>query len=292
MRLAAAAAFPPLSAPPLGYSTWQWFPGTHWGTKMGQYNSVDEVTCRVQADAMVAKGLVKKGYTVFVVDEPCFAGRDSSGELVANKTTWPSGFAAFGQYLKERGMQLGIYTDAGPYTCQGCVASAGHEEQDVATFASWGASYIKVDRCFGVDSDPMREDLPSTFAKYRAAADKLPHRMQISAILAGTDNCWEWCNGTCDHCRTTGDISNSFGAMQGHVAGQESIPFVADYAGPGYFNDLDMLIVGNMSAMGPYPYGPSSLTQAESRAHIALWARPQLPNLAGTAGGSTRSSHR
>ena len=143
MRLAAAAAFPPLSAPPLGYSTWQWFPGTHWGTKMGQYNSVDEVTCRVQADAMVAKGLVKKGYTVFVVDEPCFAGRDSSGELVANKTTWPSGFAAFGQYLKERGMQLGIYTDAGPYTCQGCVASAGHEEQDVATFASWGASYIK-----------------------------------------------------------------------------------------------------------------------------------------------------
>ena len=51
---------------------------------------------------------------------------------------------------------------------------------------------------------------------------------------------WEWCNGTCDHCRTTGDISNSFGAMQGHVAGQESIPFVADYAGPGYFNDLDM----------------------------------------------------
>ena len=59
-------------------------------------------------------------------------------------------------------MQLGIYTDAGPYTCQGCPASFGHEEQDVATFASWGASYIKVDRCFGVDSDSMREDLPVT----------------------------------------------------------------------------------------------------------------------------------
>jgi alpha-galactosidase len=114
--------------------------------RQGQYNSVDEVTCRTQADAMVEKGLVAAGYNVFIVDEPCFAGRDASGELIANSTTWPSGFAAFGKYLADRGMQLGIYTDAGPYTCQGCPASAGHEEQDMATFISWGASYVKVDR--------------------------------------------------------------------------------------------------------------------------------------------------
>jgi alpha-galactosidase len=234
----ASAAAPPLPAPPMGYSTWQWFPGSHWGKGLGQYSSVDEKTCRAQADAMVAQGLVAKGYNVFVVDEPCFAGRDNTGELVANSTTWPSGFAAFGKYLKDRGMQLGIYTDAGPHTCAGCPASAGHEEQDMATFISWGASYVKVDRCYGVDSKPMREDLPATFAKYRAAADKAPHRVQVSAILAATDNCWEWCNGTCDHCRTTEDIRNNFGAMQGHVDSQEGIPFVADYAGPGYFNDL------------------------------------------------------
>jgi len=93
----------------------------------------------------------------------------------------------------------------------------------------------------------MREALPDTFARYRKAADGAPHRVQISAILAATDNCWEWCNGTCDHCRTTGDITNSFGAMVGHVDEQSSIPFIADFAaGPGYFNDLDMLIVGNM----------------------------------------------
>lgn len=169
--LAAAAApanrpFPPLPFPPLGYSSWQWFPGTHWGAKMGQYVSVDEATCRAQADAMVSQGLVAKGYNVFVVDEPCFAGRDASGALVANSTRWPSGFKAFGEYLTARGMLLGIYTDAGEYTCQGCPGSAGHEEQDMATFLSWNVSYVKVDRCFGVDSETMREDLPATFARY------------------------------------------------------------------------------------------------------------------------------
>jgi hypothetical protein len=115
-----------------------------------------------------------QGYTVFIVDEPCFAGRDADGELQvrqlhfptfyaetgrftttgsgqtrgnwfkttgfsqANATTWPSGFKAFGDYLAERGMELGIYTDAGEYTCQGCPASAGHEAQDMATFIGWG----------------------------------------------------------------------------------------------------------------------------------------------------------
>lgn len=62
---------------------------------------------------MVEKGLVKAGYTVFIVDEPCFAGRDAGGSLMANSTTWPSGFKAFASYLEERGMELGIYTDAG-----------------------------------------------------------------------------------------------------------------------------------------------------------------------------------
>ena len=176
---------------------------------------------------------VMQGYTVFVVDEPCFAGRDSKGELQPNSTTWPHGFKAFGEFLSERGMELGIYTDAGPRTCQGCPASAGHEAQDMATFIGWGASYIKVDRCFGVDGVEMREDLPSTFAKYREAADTLSpsKRVQISAILAATDNCWEWCNGTCDHCRTTGDIRNSFVAMENHVDQQESIPYIETFAG-------------------------------------------------------------
>lgn len=159
---AAPAPLPPLPAPPLGYSTWQWFPGTHWGKGMGQYTSVDETTCRAQADAMVATGLVAKGYTVFVVDEPCFAGRDTNGELIANSTRWPSGFKAFGEYLTARGMLFGIYTDAGPHTCQGCVGSAGHEEQDMATFLSWNVSYVKASR-------PMLPAIQALFNRFHPA---------------------------------------------------------------------------------------------------------------------------
>ena len=55
---AASAALEPLPAPPRGYSTWQWFPGSHWGTGQGRYNAVDEATCMLQAQAMVERGLV------------------------------------------------------------------------------------------------------------------------------------------------------------------------------------------------------------------------------------------
>ena len=80
----AAVFCTPLPSPPLGYSTWQYATGSHWGKKMGQYVSVNESVCREQADAMVKQGLVAKGYTVFIVDEPCFSGRDASGKLLAN----------------------------------------------------------------------------------------------------------------------------------------------------------------------------------------------------------------
>lgn len=271
----------PLPTPPLGFSTWQGYPGSHWGTKGGQYNSVTEEWCRAQVEALSSKGLVNAGYTVFIVDEPCFAGRDNAtGALVPNSTTWPNGFKPFAAYLKSKGMELGIYTDAGPFTCQGCPASAGNEALDVQTFLDWGARYIKVDRCFGVDSETMREDLPETFAKYRAAAAAhLPsERVQISAILAATDSCWEWCskNGTCDHCRTTGDIHNSLGAMAGHVNEQSAIPYIASFAhGSGYYNDLDMLLLGNLSL----PNYPGGLTMTQKRAMMALWAMLKSPML-------------
>ena len=132
-------------------------------------------------------------YTFFVIDEPCFTGRDGSGALMENKTTWPHGLKAFGAevrppllllvllvllalvllllpvlllvvllllllttvhcrscccaddtpcplQLRSHSMALGIYTCVGPKTCAGCVASQGHEEQDVKTFADWGGA--------------------------------------------------------------------------------------------------------------------------------------------------------
>eukprot|EP01062_Namystynia_karyoxenos_P069488 TRINITY_DN64975_c0_g1_i1.p1 TRINITY_DN64975_c0_g1~~TRINITY_DN64975_c0_g1_i1.p1 ORF type:complete len:577 (+),score=173.34 TRINITY_DN64975_c0_g1_i1:79-1731(+) len=272
---AAAAAAAAAPRPPMGYSTWNMFP----------FKGISEAECVRQADALAHSGLVAAGYTVFVVDEPCFTGRDAAGELVQNATAWPRGLGWFSGYLARRNMTLGIYTDAGRLTCQQCPGSEGHEAQDMRTFRKWGAGYVKVDRCFGVDNETARASLPDTFRKYRAAAGD---GIQLSAILAGTDNCWEWGKGgaVIDHCRTTQDIFNSFSSALGNLDHQERVPYIDTYAGPGsaggtprgYFNDLDMLLVG-LPGGGPTP-GPG-LTAAQEQCHMALWAALKSPLLVG-----------
>jgi len=103
--------------------------------------------------------------------------------------------------------------------------------------------------------------------------------MEISAILAGTDDCWEWGQGGAiiQHCRTTEDISNTFGSMSGHVTAQEAILGIASYAqGNDYFNDLDMLLIG---VNGTGPYAPPGLGPHEEMSHLALWAALKSPLL-------------
>eukprot|EP01060_Flectonema_neradi_P008188 TRINITY_DN15853_c0_g1_i1.p1 TRINITY_DN15853_c0_g1~~TRINITY_DN15853_c0_g1_i1.p1 ORF type:complete len:525 (+),score=100.36 TRINITY_DN15853_c0_g1_i1:57-1631(+) len=246
--------------PTMGYSTWNYFP----------YKGIDEKTCYDFADEMVKAGLVDAGYRVFIVDEPCFIGRDSTGQLVQNSTTWPNGLKAFSTYLKDRNMTLGIYTDAGDKTCQGCPGSQGHEKQDMATFKSWGIEYVKVDRCFGVDSPTMRDNLPHTFSLYDTPG------MQVSMILAGTDNCWVWGNQSSVSCRTTGDIHYSASSMYSNIENQEKVPGIETFAGPGFFNDLDMLMIGTNSS----PSGTQTLTLNESIIQMSVWSALKSPLLA------------
>ena len=107
---------------------------------------------------------------------------------------------------------IGIYTDVGTKTCQECPGSYNYEHIDVKTFLNdWNVGYIKVDRCFGVDNPHERINLPHMFKKYRQEAIKYNKNVVISAILAGTDNCWHWLNfTTAQSCRTTQDIFNTF----------------------------------------------------------------------------------
>ena len=245
------------ATPTMGYSTWNYFP----------YKGVNETTCYALANAMVKSGLVAAGYTVFIVDEPCFTGRDASGALLQNTTTWPNGLAKFAAFLKTQGMSLGIYTDAGPLTCQQCPASEGHEAQDMATFKEWGITYVKVDRCFGVDSPSVRKALPETFAKYETEG------MQVSMILAGTDNCWVWGNKTSVSCRSTGDIHYSYSSMLANVDNQEKVPGIDSFAGPGFFNDLDMLMIGTVMN------GRETLTYGQAVMQQSIWAALKSPLL-------------
>jgi alpha-galactosidase len=120
--------------PPRGFSTWDQWPDE---MKPASGHSVTEAQSMKYMQGMVAAGLNKLNYTYFIIDEPCFIGRDASGELIENKTTWPNGLKAFGAELRKNDMKLGIYTCVGPKTCGGCVASEGHEDQDMQTFANW-----------------------------------------------------------------------------------------------------------------------------------------------------------
>jgi alpha-galactosidase len=189
--------------PPLGYSTWNYFPNV----------AINESVCYQLVDALVEKGLVASGYTVFVVDEPCFTGRDASGDLITNNKTWPHGFKAFGDYLHARGMAFGIYTDQGPTTCGGCIASEGYETQDMSLFASFGVDYVKVDSC-------NRPVAPEHWAVFRDALNATGRHIAFSIIAQGQDASWVWGNATGNLWRTTYDIMNTWAGVMANLDGQ------------------------------------------------------------------------
>ena len=208
---------------------------------------------------------------VFIVDEPCFLGRNArTGELIENVTAWPTGLAKFSDYLEARNMSLGIYTDAGDKTCQGCPGSKGFEQIDLTTFVrDFGARYVKVDRCFAVDSETVIEDLPETFgylwAIPRVLGD-LGDGVQISLILAGTGNVWAWGGNipAVRHWRTTQDVYNDFGNIVANMDAQQRVPGISTFAGPSKgWNDLDMMHVG-------FNWGKASLSDIEAKSEITF----------------------
>ncbi|XP_065827407.1 uncharacterized protein [Oscarella lobularis] len=164
-------------------------------------------------------------------------------------------------------MKLGIYTDQGPLTCGRCVASEGHEMQDMAQFAAMGADYIKVDSC-------NRDVEPEHWAVFRDAINATGRPMVFSIIAQGQKESWTWGNATGNLWRTTHDIMNSFGGFTSNLDAQESVADIDKYAGPGAWNDPDMLIVGTKTN-----HGGSGITVAEARAHFSLWSVLKSPLL-------------
>ena len=203
--------------PPRGFSTWNAY----------SYIGIDEATCYRYMNALVKRGLNKLNYTYFIVDEPCFTGRDASGALIENKTTWPHGLKAFGASLREHGMKLGTYTCVGPKTCGGCIASEGHEDQDVATFASWGVEYLKVDSCSrnctaaagipGGNKTVCGETLWSRYAAAMKRHKTVAGEEMLYSIIGnlapgrnGGNPPWKWGASIANSWRTNIDVQNGY----------------------------------------------------------------------------------
>jgi alpha-galactosidase len=219
------------------------------------------------ADAMVSSGLSAAGYKYLTVDD-CWSAlnRDGNGNLTHHTTKFPSGMKALGDYVHAKGLKYGIYLSIGSLTCTGKTpGSLNNEFRDIATIASWGADYTKVDRC-GPERDSL--DLPTIYARYRDAIAAAGRPIVHSASdNAGRQEPWAWGPAVAHQWRTTGDIRDEWLRMLGMFDGNSRHP---GSSVPGGVNDPDMLEVGN-----------GAMTDAEYRTHMALWAVSSAPLIAG-----------
>ena len=253
--------------PPMGWNSWNHFAG-----KVTQQDVMDA------ADAMVKSGMRNAGYVYVNIDDTWEGERDAQGVLHTN-SKFPD-MKALGEYIHSRGLKFGIYSSPGATTCAKYAASLGHEQQDADLYASWGVDYLKYDLCsFGTNMREAQaahpEDLEfanrmmrQSYVTMRAALDKTGRQIVLSLCQYGWDNVWAWGAAVGGNLwRTTGDIRDSYDRMAELGFGQAGL---SKYAGPGHWNDPDMLEVGN-----------GKMNADEYRTHMSLWALLAAPLIAG-----------
>jgi alpha-galactosidase len=236
---------------------------------------VTEALIRSTADAMVASGMRDAGYRYVTIDDGWMAAtRDAAGKLRPDPVRFPHGIAALAAYVHARGLKLGIYEDAGLRTCGGLPGSLGHERGDAASFAAWGVDYLKYDNCYAGPGCAQH-----TCPDGRAAPERDRYAAMRDALLAtgrpvvfslctwGTAAVWRWGAGYGNLWRTTGDILPTYASMLSNFRRTVDL---GRYAGPGGWNDLDMLETGN------------GMTAIEDRTEVTLWAALAAPLIAGT----------
>ena len=215
---------------------------------------------------MVSEGLAALGYTYLNVDDCWSAGRDAAGRLVPDPKAFPQGMKPLVDYVHSKGLRFGIYADRGDATCAGYEGSLGHEAVDAQTWADWGVDYLKEDSCFA------STDHATAFAQYdsmRRALNATGRPIFLSLCGwnawyaprgAGLGNSW----------RIAGDADD-----WPHIyAAARTNEALARWAGPGGFNDPDMLVGSNTAAA-------AHITPAQQRTQFSLWAVMAAPLLIG-----------
>ena len=263
--------------PPMGWNSWNYFAGR-----------VTDKDIRASADQIVATGMKDAGYIYVNIDDTWEGERDANGVLHTNDK-FPD-MRALADYVHSKGLKLGIYSGPGNKTCAGFPASLDHEVQDAQLYASWGIDYLKYDLC-SFRRDVMQARAPDDKAAQMrlmvAAYDKMGKALKstgrpivYSLCQYGWDAVWEWAPALGGNLwRTTGDVQANWGSIYAIISQQAGL---AKYAGPGHWNDPDMLEVGNGQHMGTGDRARFvELTLAENRAHFSMWAMLAAPLLAG-----------
>jgi alpha-galactosidase len=247
--------------PPMGWNSWNKF-----------QCDVNEQIVREIASAMATNGMKDAGYQYINIDD-CWQGeRDAQGFIQADAKKFPSGIRALADYVHSKGLKLGIYSDAGAKTCGGRPASRGHEYQDALTYAQWGVDYLKYDWC-------GCEDLKAegAYATMRDALHAAGRPVVFSICEWGQNKPWLWAGNAGHLWRTTPDIYPCFDCTMDHTNWQQwgvlrildAQKPLREAAGPGRWNDPDMLEVGN------------GMSVNEDRAHFSLWCMLAAPLISG-----------
>lgn len=247
--------------PQMGWSSWNKF----------QCN-IDEDIIKSIADAMVSSGLKDAGYTYVNIDDCWHGKRDADGFIQADPKHFPHGIKALADYVHSRGLKLGIYSDAGSETCAGRPGSLGHEYQDALQYARWGIDYLKYDWC-----NTTNINAQGAYQLMRDALQAAGRPIFFSMCEWGDNHPWRWAKGIGDSWRIGPDIWCSFDSTRifptyiqcsviDCINRNDSLRI---YAGPGHWNDPDMLEVGN------------GLSVNQDRAHFTMWCMMASPLILG-----------
>jgi alpha-galactosidase len=253
--------------PPMGWNSWNTF-----------RLEINEDLVKGIADTFVEKGLKDAGYEYIVIDDGWQIDRDETGNIIVDPKKFPSGIKALADYVHSKGLKFGIYSDAGYLTCGGFPGSLGHEYQDARQYAAWGVDYLKYDWC-----NTGNQSAPDSYRLMRNALRAAGRPIVFSICEWGVSKPWTWAPEVGNLWRTTFDIRPCWDCgKQTHSNGVQIENFIGftkildqqvgleTSAGPGHWNDPDMLEVGN-----------GELTFEENKAHFSLWCILAAPLMLG-----------
>jgi alpha-galactosidase len=240
--------------PPMGWNSWNHFAC-----------NVNDKVIREAADAIAANGMKDAGYIYVNIDD-CWQGkRDADGAIQPNEK-FPD-MKALADYVHSKGLKFGVYSSPGPKTCAGYEGSFGHEAQDAKTYAEWGVDYLKYDWC-SAGRVYKRNEMQAAYKKMHDALQSTGRPIVFSLCQYGLQAVWRWGASVGGNLwRTTDDISDDYDRMSVIGFDQNGLQ---KFAGPGHWNDPDMLEVGN-----------GKMTNDEYRTHMSLWCLLAAPLLAG-----------
>ena len=250
------------ATPPMGWNSWNHFAG-----------KVDDAAVRAAAEAMVSSGMRDAGYVYVNIDDTWEGERDAQGRIQTN-SKFPD-MKALADFVHSKGLKLGIYSSPGAKTCAKYEGSLNHEVQDAQTYAAWGIDYLKYDLCglrvemkAAPNPEAAHKIMFDAYVKMRDALKSTGRPIVYSLCQYGEDAVWEWGPEVGGNLwRTTGDITDKYSRMAEIGFSQAGL---ARFAGPGHWNDPDMLEVGN-----------GGMNKDEYRTHMSLWAILAAPLLAG-----------